>query len=333
MKGGNIGTTGDDIQNTQDQVLFNTERWGSFTYELPLKEGSYDITLFLAETYFGPAQAGNRVFDIEAEGSVILDDFDPLVTVGHDAAYQIDIDDIQVNDGKLTLDFVPSKDQASLRGLVVRGIEGNTLPQDPDALGTVGDGPVPSDCGQNIPVGTDDFVLFDGGDAFSVSNDTIELHQSWILNEVWAAPQGAKIDIVDTVDGQAISYSNAGIFTGYKMTPPLAFGEQRHFHLSGVDLWVETNKDMPEFGLRVIKPGENEGNGGASTTTWVRNSNGQQDFATTPGCELLSLTMPSNWDNANQEAKRFILEVKNGWNTTHELRVRRMVIKGFKYAD
>lgn len=289
------------------------------------------MTLYLAEGWFGPQESGNRVFDVNIEDSPQVDDFDPLASVGHDVAHTIELNDIVVSDGELTLDFIPSVDQASIRGIVVHGLEGNALEEDPDSsVGTIGDGPIPSDCPNTASTDSSHFVLFDGSDNVGpVTGGSIELHKGWTLNEVWAVPDGAKIEIVDSTDGSAIQYSNASIFTGFKLTPPLNFGERSSFNLSGVDLYIEGNSSSAQFGLRVIKPNEDEGNGGASTTTWMRNSQDQQDLSLSQGCSLLSLSMPNNW-SSSQEANRFILEVKNGWNNSNELRIRRIVIKGFK---
>ncbi len=332
VTGGNVGNVNDHIQGTQDQKLFKEERWGEFTYNFPVKAGTYSVTLHFAETWFGNGKAGNRVFDVNIENMLLVDDLNPLETAGHDVAYTVNIDDIVVSDGKLTLDFVPSVDQASLRGIVVRGAMGNALEEGPMNIGTTGDGPVPSDC-PSANVGANDFVLFDGSKNIGpVSGGTIELHQQWKLDEVWALSSGAKIQVVNSAGGSAIEYSNAGIYTGFKFTPPLEFGQRSKFNLSGVDLYVQGNSSSAQFGVRVIKPGEFEGNGGASTTTWVRNAQGGQDFNLSTQCTLLRLTMPGNW-SANQAADRFILEVKNGWNNSNNLKVRRMVIKDFKYVD
>lgn len=317
----------------QDLDLFRYERWGESTYNFPLKAGSYNVTIYMLEGYSMITGPGQRVFDVLAEGQLVANDVDIYASAGaRDIAYSLSIEGIQVDDGNLTLDFAKVVEQPSIRAIIVEGAPDSKLPYIPDP-GTIGSAPVPSDCSGASAVTDNDFVLFDGGDLDPVSGGIISLHGNWVLDEAWAVPQGARLEVKDTADGSAISYSNAGIFTGFKFTPPNAFGARSPFKVSGVDLWVQVNSGSPQFGLRVIKPGENEGNGGASTTTWMRNSNGQQDLTPSTSCQLMSLSMPQGWDVNNQNADRFILEVKNNWNNSHVLQVRRMVIKGFSYAD
>lgn len=317
----------------QDLDLFRTERWGESTYNFPLKDGSYNVTVYMLEGYNMIQAPGQRVFDVLAEGQLVADDVDIYALAGaRDIAYSMSFDGIQVNDGNLTLEFTKVVEQPSIRAIIIEGAPGSKEEYVPDP-GSVGSATVPAGCSGNATLTDNDFVLFDGISAFSVMGDTIDLHGNWKLDEAWAVPQGAKIEVKSTADGAAISYSNAGIFTGFKFSPPSAFGGRSPFKISGVDLWVQVNSGSPQFGLRVIKPGEFEGNGGASTTTWMRNSSGQQDLTPSTSCQLMSLTMPQGWDVNSQNADRFILEVKNNWNNSHELQVRRMVIKGFSYAQ
>lgn len=317
----------------KDLDLFRTERWGESTYNFPLKDGSYTVTIYLMEGYNQITAAGQRVFDVKAEGQLVADDIDIYALAGaRDIAHSMTFDNVQVADGNLTLEFTKVVEQPSIRAIIVEGAAGSKEEYVPDP-GSIGDGPIPSDCSGSATVTDNDFVLFDGGDLPAAVDGNIDLHGNWKLDEAWAVPQGAKIEVKNTADGSAISYSNAGIFTGFKFTPPTEFGARAPFRISGVDLWVQVNSGNPQFGLRVIKPGENEGNGGASTTTWMRNGNGQQDLSPSTSCQLMSLSMPQGWDVNSQNANRFILEVKNNWNNSHELQVRRMVIKGFSYAQ
>lgn len=343
VSGGNVGDPANNlgyvpwadgtVVPNQDLDLFRTERWGESTYNFPLKDGSYNVTIYMLEGYNQITAPGQRVFDVLAEGQLVANDVDIYALAGaRDIAYSMSFDGIQVNDGNLTLEFTKVVEQPSIRAIIVEGAPGSKEEYVPDP-GSIGSASVPSDCSGNATLTDNDFVLFDGISAFSVMGDTIDLHGNWKLDEAWAIPQGAKIEVKDTADGSAISYSNAGIFTGFKFSPPSAFGGRSPFKISGVDLWVQVNSGSPQFGLRVIKPGEFEGNGGASTTTWMRNSSGQQDLTPSTSCQLMSLTMPQGWDVNSQNADRFILEVKNNWNNSHELQVRRMVIKGFSYAQ
>src|SRR5215207_5107354 len=64
-----------DIADTTNDVLYQSERYGSnFSYALPVANGNYSVTLEYAEIYFNAP--GQRVFDVFAEGALVIDDLD-----------------------------------------------------------------------------------------------------------------------------------------------------------------------------------------------------------------------------------------------------------------
>ena len=55
------------IAGTTDDALFQNERWtfgGSYTYEVAVANGTYQVDLLLAEIYSGITGPGQRVFDM-----------------------------------------------------------------------------------------------------------------------------------------------------------------------------------------------------------------------------------------------------------------------------
>jgi hypothetical protein len=68
-------------------TMFTSERYGDFTYRIPLARGSYRLTLYMAETWFGPEQPGgggigSRRFDVTANGTFLLCNFDLIQAAG-----------------------------------------------------------------------------------------------------------------------------------------------------------------------------------------------------------------------------------------------------------
>ncbi|RYZ60965.1 MAG: choice-of-anchor D domain-containing protein, partial [Chitinophagaceae bacterium] len=60
------------INNTTDDALYQTERWGkTFGYNLPVSNGQYKVVLHFAEIYF--TTTGKRIFDVSIEGAKVLD--------------------------------------------------------------------------------------------------------------------------------------------------------------------------------------------------------------------------------------------------------------------
>ncbi len=327
---GMTGTTADPIAQTTDDVVYQSERWGVFNYNFPLNAGTYDVIVHMIESYHGAnGVAGNRSFDVEVEGDVRINDFNPLAAAGHDVAHKIELKGVEVTDGMLTLDFIPSMGEANVAAIVVKGLAGS-IPEEPEEPEAPA---VPMGCTGNSTVGANDYVLFDGGTLPAVVSDTIALDDGWMVDEAW--DPGTLYVFSAGTGSSGISFGNAGVFHGFKFTPPSTGGQRQKFDLTGADIYVQLNRSnpnapLPTYGLRVIKPGEFEGNGGAPTTTWMRGSNGNQDITATTACQLVTLTMPQGWNSGNTYANRFIWEMKSNWNTADRIIIRRIVLKNFR---
>src|SRR5215207_7261652 len=78
--GGTIAITGTDVAGTDSDELFNTRRYGSFAYSLPIRSGSYRVRLYLMDPVH--SIAGQRLFDVHAEKQLKLNDFDIASAAG-----------------------------------------------------------------------------------------------------------------------------------------------------------------------------------------------------------------------------------------------------------
>ncbi|UOQ68635.1 malectin [Hymenobacter volaticus] len=104
VTGGNVSDSSNPIAGTTDDVLYQTERWGSMTYALPVSNGTYTVKLHFAEVYWNAP--GQRVFDVTAEGTKVLSAYDIVKKVGQNTA-TIETFTVNVTDGNLTLAFAP----------------------------------------------------------------------------------------------------------------------------------------------------------------------------------------------------------------------------------
>lgn len=133
VTGGMGGSTMDPIDKTEDDTLYQTERYGTFSYSLPLAAAKYDITLHMIEAWHG-VNPGNREFDVEIEGDILVNDFDPLAAAGHDIAHDIQLNGVEVSDGTLDITFTPSMPEANIAAITIKGPE-SSIPE-----GNGGDG-------------------------------------------------------------------------------------------------------------------------------------------------------------------------------------------------
>jgi hypothetical protein len=116
--------------------VFRSQRDGNFRYDIPLKPGVYELHLFFAETNYGEGNPGgggetSRIFQVEANGKMLLSDMDVIADAG--ASNLLDervFKDIQpAADGFLHLVFTSRKDVAILNAIeVLPGIAGKTRP-------------------------------------------------------------------------------------------------------------------------------------------------------------------------------------------------------------
>ena len=111
---------------TPDPSLYSSQRFGNFSYSLPVAPGRYQLTLRFSETYFGPDSpggggAGSRIFDVFANGRRILNNFDIFKEAGGgNRALDKTFWGIKPNvQGQIVLNFVPVVNYACVSGIEV----------------------------------------------------------------------------------------------------------------------------------------------------------------------------------------------------------------------
>jgi hypothetical protein len=108
-----------------DSDLYARERFGHFDYAIPVDAGTYAVSLYFAETYFGEGNQGgggpgSRVFDIFCNGAVLARNFDILKETTMNQELVKTFHGLTPNaQGKLALSFVPVHNYASLYALEV----------------------------------------------------------------------------------------------------------------------------------------------------------------------------------------------------------------------
>jgi hypothetical protein len=109
-----------------DMALYASERWGHFSYALPVAEGRYRVTLKFCEGHYGKRNSGaggvgSRIFDVYCNGVALMRAFDIFKEAGGEGR-PIDrvFSGIRPNaQGKILLTFVPTVGMACLNGIEV----------------------------------------------------------------------------------------------------------------------------------------------------------------------------------------------------------------------
>ncbi len=114
------------ISGTNDSDLYQSARFGTdFSYAVPVSAtGDYQVTLSFAETAY--AATGKRVFNVAAEGSAVLSNYDLYAQAGANTAKQ-ETFTVNVTDGELDLHFTGITDEALVSGIVVKAVSDNSL--------------------------------------------------------------------------------------------------------------------------------------------------------------------------------------------------------------
>jgi hypothetical protein len=115
--GGTTNFTSSLITNTVDETLYQSERYGNFTYTIPVTNGSYEVTLEFAEIYWN--SSGQREFNVAIDDSIAISNFDIFKLAGSNSAYDITIPTNILN-GALKITFTTVIDNAKLSAFVVR---------------------------------------------------------------------------------------------------------------------------------------------------------------------------------------------------------------------
>lgn len=113
------------VEGASDPQIYARERYGNFTYAIPVAEGHYTVDLYFAESYWGPngqggGGVGSRVFDVYCNGTSLLRNFDMYKEAGLHRQIVKTFDGLQPNaQGKLLLSFVPVKNYANISAIEV----------------------------------------------------------------------------------------------------------------------------------------------------------------------------------------------------------------------
>ena len=128
--GGQLASYGAPVKGTDDPELYETERWGNFSYAIPVVAGKYAVTLYFAarhgywdepssDVFEGKPKVAH-VFNVFCNGQVLLTAFDLAKEAGASDVVIRKFVGLEPNaQGKLILSFVPVEGYATVSGIEV----------------------------------------------------------------------------------------------------------------------------------------------------------------------------------------------------------------------
>ncbi len=170
MTGDNHGTTdmAEEFTSTVDGVIYQTQRYGLFSYELPVSNGTYEITVQMSEHW--AETESQRLINIYIEDTEVLSNLDLIAEVGKFAVYDQTFTNISVTDGALTLRFDASENLGTVSGIRIYSSNMST----PTDLPEVVEPTVPS---EPSPPATPEVTLGQGQDLFEQHCIACHKHQ------------------------------------------------------------------------------------------------------------------------------------------------------------
>lgn len=107
------------IADTEDDPIYQTVRYDVAAYHLDVPNGKYSVTVKLCEPHY--KERNRRVFGVKVQGRQLIDRIDLFAKVGQNRADDHTMKDVEVSDGRLTIEFVHIVEFPCVAGIVVDG--------------------------------------------------------------------------------------------------------------------------------------------------------------------------------------------------------------------
>lgn len=125
-------STEQDIQETEDDLLYQTEAYGrrDLNYDFEVGDGTYVVRLHFAEIWKPAFNENVRLFDVSIENQIVADNLDLAAEAGALTALVKDFT-VEVHDGKLDIDLHGDRQNPKLSALEIFRVDGPTAPPEP----------------------------------------------------------------------------------------------------------------------------------------------------------------------------------------------------------
>jgi hypothetical protein len=127
---GTAASTTHNVANTSDPSLYQTERYGNFTYQFTVPNGGYNVTLKFSENYWN--SAGNRIFNVAINGTPVLTNFDIFAAAGAQYTAIDKTFSVATSTGAITIQFTSgSADFAKISAIAISSASGVSVQVSP----------------------------------------------------------------------------------------------------------------------------------------------------------------------------------------------------------
>ena len=118
--GGDNVTAGSTVPASTPDGVWDCERYGNMTWEFSVDPGqTVEVRLYMANSFSGASQPGERQFNVSIEGQQVLTQYDPVADVGHATGVMQNFTVTDDGDGTITVVF----EQGAVENPEVRAIE------------------------------------------------------------------------------------------------------------------------------------------------------------------------------------------------------------------
>ncbi|MBN1700039.1 MAG: PHB depolymerase family esterase [Spirochaetales bacterium] len=123
--GGSAYDNGASVSGTSDPALYQTERYGNFTYSAAIPNGAYLVTLYFAENYH--TSTGTRIFTVSIEGTDYISNLDVYAAAGSNTAYVTE-NRVSVSDGEINIEFETVTENAMVNAIKISTLSSSGEP-------------------------------------------------------------------------------------------------------------------------------------------------------------------------------------------------------------
>jgi hypothetical protein len=115
--GGSVYSVTSPIVGTTTPALYQTERYGTFQYQLSVPNGDYTVNLKFAELYFTvPAQ---RLFNVKINGAQVLTNFDVVAAAGGGLKAVDKAFPVRVSESQIVIELIPVLSTPTLNAIEI----------------------------------------------------------------------------------------------------------------------------------------------------------------------------------------------------------------------